>query len=225
MIELKNINKKYDHTIFKDFNLTIQDDRITCILGESGVGKTTLLKMIAGLTDYSGTITGIKKIAYIFQEDRLIPSLTVYQNLKLVCPNASDEKIDEMLDKLKILDKKNTYPLKLSGGESKRVSIARAFLYDGEIILMDEAFSSLDLSLKLNLIDFFIGLWKQKPKTVLFVTHDVDEALLLGQEILILKNGALCHKMDLNVEYPRSLMNLDQPRKEIITKLTNPLRD
>ncbi len=225
MIELKNIKKKYERIIFDDFNLTIQEDRITCILGESGVGKTTLLKMIAGLTDYSGTITGVKKIAYIFQEDRLIPSLTVYQNLKLVCPNVSDEKIDEMLDHLKILDKKNTYPLKLSGGESKRVSIARAFLYDGEIILMDEAFSSLDLSLKLNLIDFFIGLWKQNPKTVLFVTHDVDEALLLGQQILILKNGHLCHQMALDIEYPRSLMNLDQPRKEIITKLTNPLRD
>lgn len=225
MIELKNIKKKYDRIIFDDFNLTIQDNRITCILGESGVGKTTLLKMIAGLTDYSGTITGVKKIAYIFQEDRLIPSLTVYQNLKLVCPNVSDEKIDEMLDHLKILDKKNTYPLRLSGGESKRVSIARAFLYDGEIILMDEAFSSLDLSLKLNLIDFFIGLWKQKPKTVLFVTHDIDEALLLGQQILILKNGTLSHKMDLDIEYPRSLMNLDQPRKEIISKLTNPLRD
>lgn len=220
MIKLNNIVKKYDKIIFENLSLAIPEQKITCILGESGVGKTTLLKMIAGLTDYEGSITGVSKLAYIFQEDRLIASLTVYQNLKLICPSSSDEDINQMLQKLKILDKKNAYPLTLSGGEAKRVSIARAFLYDGDIILMDEPFASLDLSLKLDLMDYFIELWLKSPKTVLFVTHDVDEALLLGQEILILKNGSFCHKYIKNDEFPRSILSDNGLRQKIILNLT-----
>lgn len=219
MIELKGVTKKYDKTIFENLNFQFKDQQITCILGESGIGKTTLLKMIAGLTDYQGSIEGVGKISYIFQEDRLILNLTVLKNLQLICPDKSIEEIHEMLKLLKIEDKMVRYPRELSGGEAKRVSIARAFLYDGDVILMDEPFSSLDLSLKLDLMRYFSELWEKKKKTVIFVTHDVDEALLLAHEIYILKDGNLNNPLSLNLNLPRQMSDVVSYRTEIIEKL------
>ncbi|MDE5545934.1 MAG: ABC transporter ATP-binding protein [Anaeroplasmataceae bacterium] len=217
MIKLIDICKKYDeHVIFDHFTLEFPKNKITCILGESGVGKTTLLNMIAGLTNYNGSIEGIEKLSYIFQEARLIPSLTVKENLKFVSPEASDERIEEILSKLEILDKKDTYPTKLSGGEAQRVSIARAFLFDAPIILMDEPFSSLDLSLKYKLISYFSSLWNMDKKTVLFVTHDIDEAILLADDIFILKDGNISKTYHLDSSLPRTLSEQQNIRTDIL---------
>lgn len=221
MIECKDISKKYDKIIFDHFNLTIPEHSITCILGESGVGKTTFLKMIAGMIPYQGTITGVEKISYIFQEVRLIPHLTVYENLKLICPKLTDEEILGVLKEFKIEDKINHYPKQLSGGEAKRVSIARAFLYDGSIILMDEPFASLDLSLKLDLISYFSKHWLEKKKTVIFVTHDIDEALLLGHSILLLKDGKMSLEMEIKNDFPRKLTEFTEQRNQLIKILLN----
>lgn len=107
MINLKNITKKYeDKVIFENFNLSIPQNKITCILGESGVGKTTLLNMIARITEYQGEISLVDKIAYIFQEPRLIPSLTVEENLKFIAPLAKVEEIDALLSILEIKEKR-----------------------------------------------------------------------------------------------------------------------
>ncbi|MDE6407671.1 MAG: ATP-binding cassette domain-containing protein [Anaeroplasmataceae bacterium] len=220
MIKLIDICKKYDeHIIFDHFNLEFPKDKITCILGESGVGKTTLLNMISGLTSYKGKIESGDKISYIFQEARLIPSLTVKENLKFTSPEASDERIEELLTRLEILDKKDTYPTKLSGGEAQRVSIARAFLYDADIILMDEPFSSLDLSLKYKLISYFGDLWNLTKKTVIFVTHDIDEALLLSDDILLLRDGRIEKKYHTDSDLPRKLEEQENLRKEIIKEI------
>ncbi|MDE6655770.1 MAG: ABC transporter ATP-binding protein [Anaeroplasmataceae bacterium] len=220
MIKLIDVCKKYDEQIiFDHFNLEIPKDKITCILGESGVGKTTLLNMISGLTNFNGKIEFDGKISYIFQEARLIPSLTVKNNLKFISPEATDEQIDEILRQLEILDKKDTYPTKLSGGEAQRVSIARAFLYDAPIILMDEPFSSLDLSLKYKLISYFSKLWNENKKTVVFVTHDIDEAVLLADDILILKNGSIKKQFHIEASLPRNIANQDGIRKEVIQSI------
>lgn len=216
MIQLKNISKGYDKSLFDNFSLEIPKDKITCILGESGVGKTTLLKMIAGLTDYQGQITGVTKLSYIFQEERLIPSLTVYGNLRFICPTATEEQIKSLLQALEIADKGNAYPSQLSGGEAQRVSIARAFLYDAPLILMDEPFSSLDLTLKYKLIQYFCFLWNQNPKTVIFVTHDIDEAIMLGHHIHILKDGHMDKSYVIEDCLPRTYGAHPELRKQII---------
>lgn len=220
MINLKNITKKYeDEVIFENFNLSIPQNKITCILGESGVGKTTLLNMIVRITEYQGEISLVDKIAYIFQEPRLIPSLTVEENLKFIAPLAKVEEIDALLSILEIKEKKKNYPRQLSGGEQQRVSIARAFLYDAPLILMDEPFSSLDLSLKYRLIRHFAILWKQTKKTVLFVTHTIDEALWLANEIVILSKGRIVKQYSLDTDIPRALTENEELRTEIVCEL------
>ncbi len=220
MINLKNITKKYeDEVIFENFNLSIPQNKITCILGESGVGKTTLLNMIVRITEYQGEISLVDKIAYIFQEPRLIPSLTVEENLKFIAPLAKVEEIDALLSILEIKEKKKNYPRQLSGGEQQRVSIARAFLYDAPLILMDEPFSSLDLSLKYRLIRHFAILWKQTKKTVLFVTHTIDEALWLANEIVILSKGRIVKQYSLDTDIPRALTENEELRTEIVCEM------
>lgn len=220
MIKLNDIYKSYgDKIIFNQFNLVLPENKITCILGKSGAGKTTILNMIAGLTNYQGTILCENKIAYIFQEPRLIQSRTVEDNLKFVVPDAKAEEIDYLLKEFDILDKKRSYPNELSGGEAQRVSIARAFLYDAPVILMDEPFSSLDISLKYKLICYFSHLWNQKQQTVLFVTHNVDEALLLAHNILILDHGKIVKEYLVTGDLPRGITEHKELRENILKDL------
>ncbi|MDE7106500.1 MAG: ATP-binding cassette domain-containing protein [Anaeroplasmataceae bacterium] len=222
MIKLIDVCKKYDEqVIFDHFDLEFPKDKITCILGESGVGKTTLLNMIAGLTPYQGKIEASGDVSYIFQEARLIPSLTVLENLRFTSKNATDEEIKNLLTILEIDDKMHIYPNKLSGGEAQRVSIARAFLYDAPIILMDEPFSSLDLSLKYRLICYFSSLWNKERRTVIFVTHTIEEALLLSDDILLLRDGRIEKKYHIDAALPRKLTDQEDLRKEILKDLVS----
>ena len=187
MIRIKNLTKRYGGlTVYENFNLELKEGEVTCILGESGCGKTTLLNCIAGLTDYEGEITKVK-CSYIFQTPRLVPNLTVGGNLKLIC---KDEKaIDAVLEKVSLTDKKGAYPVALSGGQAQRVSIARAFLYGGEVILMDEPFSSLDVKLQIEISQQFLQIQSESRRTALFVTHSVDEALRLADRIVVINGG------------------------------------
>ncbi len=188
-MEIKNLTKHYgENTVYENFDLTVEDGRITCILGESGSGKTTLLNAVAGLISYDGEITA-KKCSYVFQSPRLVPCLTVEDNLRLVCKDTG--KIFEALKNLGIDDKAKEYPVRLSGGQAQRVSLARAFLYGGELMLLDEPFTALDLKLKHSVMGLFKEVWKNLKPTVLFVTHDVDEALLLSDRIIIIDGGKI----------------------------------
>lgn len=191
---IKIDEKKYgDKTVYKNFSLSVAEGKITCILGESGSGKTTLLNCVAGLSPFVGEIPALK-CSCVFQTPRLVPNLTVIGNLRLVC---NDENlILKTLDDLHLSDKKDAYPKTLSGGQAQRVALARALVYGGEIMLLDEPFSSLDLKLKMEISALFKNLQRQKNITSLFVTHDADEALSLGDEIIVIKNGAIILKKE-----------------------------
>lgn len=194
MIEVKNLTKKYGElTVYENFNLGIEEGKVTCVLGESGCGKTTLLNCIARLTPYDGYITP-DRCSYIFQTPRLVPNLTVGGNLKLICKD--EGAIDEILEKTRLSDKKNAYPKALSGGQAQRVALARAFLFGGELILMDEPFSSLDLKLKREISDLFLTVLKESGRTALFVTHDAEEALSLSHRIIVLGCGKIIGDFD-----------------------------
>ena len=191
-IVIENLYKKYDNlSIFENFSLTIRNNKIFCLFGPSGCGKTTLLNMIAGLENYDGgNIKGIenKKISYIFQETRLLPWASVYENisfvLKSTCSKDETEKlVNKYLKLVSLKEYKDYYPNQLSGGMEQRVSIARCFAYKSDIILMDEPFKGLDLKLKENLMKDFRELWKENKPTVIFVTHDKEEAKYLADEV------------------------------------------
>ena len=198
---IKNLTKSYGSTpVFENFNLEIAEGAVTCILGGSGAGKTTLLNVIAGLTAFSGEVASVK-CSYIFQEPRLVPNLTVYGNLRLVCRD--DGAIRDMLEKTGLTQKESSYPIALSGGQAQRVSVARAFLYKSDVVLMDEPFSSLDTALKIRLIGVFCRLWQEERRTAVFVTHDAEEAYMLAHRAVLLKDGKIAADIGENSPVPR----------------------
>lgn len=186
-ISIRNLCKTYGNlTVYDNFNLEIEEGKVTCILGESGSGKTTLLNCIARLTDFSGEIPELK-CSYVFQSPRLVPNLTVYKNLSLVLNDS--EKINAILQKVRLSEKANEYPRNLSGGQAQRAGLARAFLAVSDIILLDEPFASLDLKLKTEMERLFFEIRKADNRTALFVTHDIDEAINVADRIVVLKGG------------------------------------
>lgn len=222
MIELVNVSKKYANTpVYENFSLEIEEGKITCLLGASGCGKTTLLNMLAGLTPYEGRIGNVpERISYIFQEERLVPNLTVRQNVALVLgKNADGKKISEMLEKVELSGKEDAYPAELSGGQAQRVSIARAFAYPSGLILMDEPFSSLDTALKIRLIDVFCRLWQEEKRTAVFVTHDAEEAYMLAHRAVLLDEGKVVADISENDPVPRAYGESSRFKQRILAEL------
>ena len=146
-MKIVNLTKRYRDTVaLENINLEFETGKVTAILGESGSGKTTLLNAIAGLTDYEGTIEDAGIISYLFQSSRLLPHLSVERNLRFVLKKEQWGGIGEMLARVGLKGKEKRYPHELSGGEERRVAIARALLFPHDTLLLDEPFSSLDLS-------------------------------------------------------------------------------
>lgn len=192
---LNGVNKSFaDLKVIENLDMREEENRIVCILGPSGTGKTTLLNIISGVVPAdSGQISGFEdcNISYLFQEHRLLPWKTVHDNIDFVLKgklNREERKqtVDRYLDMVELTEFAAYYPAKLSGGMKQRVSIARAFAYPAEIMLMDEPFKGLDLQMKLSLIKSFVKLWSSDRRSVFFVTHDIQEAMLLGQSVYIL---------------------------------------
>lgn len=185
------ISKSYGtHTVFDDFRLEISKGEIICILGASGVGKTTLLNILARQITFDGELLDVPQdVGYAYQETRLLPNLTVENNLRYV--GATDEEIEYLLQATGLLQVKDKRPSMLSGGEKQRVALCRAVVGGKDLLLLDEAFSSLDIPLKRQLFDVFIQLWKGYKPTAVIVTHDIEEAWALGHRILVLKDGAI----------------------------------
>lgn len=179
--------------VFDGFDIAFPAGEISVVMGGSGVGKSTLLNAVAGLVPCEGDIERPEGgISYIFQKDRLIPSISVHKNLDLVLRGVirdkaeRGERIDEMLKRLEIGDKAEKYPSELSGGESLRVAMARAFLFPSDVLLMDEPFRALDIGLKFRLLNALEELLASSPRTVIYVTHDVDECLLAADRWTVL---------------------------------------
>ncbi|OLS01890.1 ABC transporter ATP-binding protein [Tissierella creatinophila] len=194
---VKNINKSYkDLKILDNISIDFEEYKTTCILGESGVGKTTLLNIIAGITDKdTGDIIGFgdEVSSFVFQEDRLIEWKNVKDNISFVLQKKIKKiEIENLIDKyLKLVnleEYKYFYPKDLSGGMRQRISILRAFIYPSRILIMDEPFKSLDINNKQIVIELFKKLKTVEKKTCILVTHDVEEAITLGDKIVILSN-------------------------------------
>ncbi len=222
MIELIGVSKSYAKTrVYENFSLSVEEGKITCLLGASGCGKTTLLNMIAGLTPYRGRIENVPaRISYIFQEERLLPNLTVKQNVALVLGKGADGgRVAEILEKVELSGKEDAYPSELSGGQAQRVSIARAFAYPSRLILMDEPFSSLDTALKIRLIGVFCRLWEEEKRTAVFVTHDAEEAYMLAHRAVLLKDGKIAADVSEDAPVPRPYGQTSPFKQKLLEKL------
>lgn len=207
MPRLVSISKNYkDKAIFDDFNLAIEDKKITCILGESGAGKTTLANIILGLTDHQGGVEGIEKpVSAVFQQDRLIPSLTVMQNINLVNKNANES----VLDDIGLSGAGNMYPNRLSAGMARRVAILRGLLYPAKTLIMDEPFINLDIAIKYSIIDKIKQEQVKEPKTVIMITHDIKEAVTLADRIVLLKDSKIVYdNSNITAETETEIFNL-----------------
>ena len=188
MIKLIDITKNYgEKNVFSHFNLDIGQNEITAILGESGVGKTTLLSIMAKHTGFSGKIENEpEKVSFVFQEDRLIPFKTVNGNLEFVLGKGD---YSAALEKAGLTGCGKAYPDELSGGMQRRVSLLRAFLFESDAIFMDEPFSSLDLDTKYMIMDNFLSMWNEDRRTAVIVTHNPDEAAYIADRAIVLGEG------------------------------------
>lgn len=214
MIEFINVGKSYkDKVILDNLNLKVDKGQLVVLIGPSGCGKTTTLKMINKLISPSSgkilmqgrdiahedTIELRRNIGYVIQQTGLFPHMTVEENIALV-PNLKkwpEDKIKsrtiELLDLVGMKPEEylHRYPAELSGGQQQRIGVARAFAVNPEVILMDEPFSALDPITRTQLQDELFNLQQEMKKTIVFVTHDMDEALKLGDKVAIMKGGKL----------------------------------
>lgn len=205
---IDRVSVSYDNgkTIAIDnVSLKIPNGVALCIIGPSGSGKSTLLRSVAGIEKiFSGNIylNGEKlspknqKIGFVPQNYGLFPWASVEENILLgvkikreVLNESKMRKLDALMESLGILEFRKRFPKELSGGEQQRVSLARAFLLSADVLLMDEPFSALDAITREESQDVFLKLWEKHKITTLFVTHDVEEALYLGEKIVILSNN------------------------------------
>lgn len=194
-------SKKSDFVALKDINLEVLDNEFVCIVGPSGCGKSTLLRMIAGLEDISeGQILMRDKVikdpsaerGMVFQNYTLFPWLTVEQNiafglsLRKLPKDVIEEKVNRYLKIIDLEKFKHSYPKELSGGMKQRVAIARALANSPEVLLMDEPFGALDPYTKASMQVLARQIWEEEKTTIIFITHDIDEAIFLADRLYIL---------------------------------------
>jgi NitT/TauT family transport system ATP-binding protein len=226
VIELKNIGQTYDKEktwILKDLNLLIEDKttsgKFVVILGTSGCGKSTLLRYISGLSKPSTgevlingkPITDKNLTGMVFQKYSSMPWLNVLDNvafgleLKRISKSQRHEKAMEMIKLVGLDGQEKKYATELSGGQQQRVAIARSLLAAPEILLMDEPFGALDISTRLKMQDLLCKIWSKIHTTVIFVTHDIPEAVYLGDEIFIMRSlpGKIVEKIDVPLPFNR----------------------
>lgn len=255
---IKNVTKFYElnnekHIVLKNISLNINTDDITVILGESGCGKTTLLRLIANIENVSsGEIKFIRdnkevkpKVGFVFQESRLMPWLNVSENIafndvknktimkglrnivKFKKHETDNYRVDMYLKMMKLEKFKESYPYELSGGMAQRVSIARALYFNPDILLMDEPFSALDYFTRADMQNELIRIHKSTKKGVIFVTHDIDEALKLANRIIVFEKNNQIKEFEIEASQDKNFedayyINL---KKEILKTLNYNIRN
>lgn len=225
-VKIENVVKKYntrkgEMVALNGVSLDIKENEFICVVGPSGCGKSTLLNIIAGLHEPTSgrVLVDGKEVdgpgperGVVFQQYALFPWLTVLQNVEfgLKLKGVTGEKAkEEAMKYIKMVDLEqfvNSYPKELSGGMKQRVAIARAYAVNPEVLLMDEPFGALDAQTRTQLQSELLETWQKEKKTCFFITHDVDEAIILAQKVIIMsaRPGRIKEIVDINIPYPRT---------------------
>ncbi len=225
---------KNSFTALNDVNLTVGESEFVCILGPSGCGKSTLLRIVAGLEQatsgkvyYNGNVISKpdKKIGMVFQNYSLMPWLTVRNNISLGLRFASKSKqeqqqrADHYLDIINMKEFGDALPHELSGGMQQRVAIARALANEPDVLLMDEPFGALDAYTRIVLQKELLSIWEKHKKTILFVTHSVDEAIYLADRIIFMPGKSGGKIQEIKVDMPRIRERKDPRYGELTDRL------
>jgi NitT/TauT family transport system ATP-binding protein len=200
-----------EHVAIQDLRIDLREGEFVCLVGPSGCGKTTLLNIVAGLdSQYQGKIAvgdeeKVPRIGYVFQNPRLLPWRTVRENIDLASPNGTPQDwVEHLLAVMDLSQWQQQYPQKLSGGMARRVALARAFAIEPTLLLMDEPFVSLDPPTARRIRQLLISVWRERPHTVLFVTHDLREAIALADRLVFLSAAPTHVLREVAVTVPRS---------------------
>ena len=241
-LEIKNITGGYnDKKVIENISFSVNTGEIISIIGPSGTGKTTLFNIIAGLLKplnegkiylNEKDITGKSGyVGYMLQKDLLLPFKTVLENitLPLIIKGIKKDEANQMaLNKLKafsLLEKANAYPKELSGGMKQRAALLRTYFFSNEAVLLDEPFSALDSITRESVHKWYLNVIKELNLTTVLITHDIDEAILLSDRVLILKGApaTISYEKKINLPRPRSNMTSDfiKIKKELLDSLLN----
>jgi sulfonate transport system ATP-binding protein len=242
MLALDKVGKIYPNGVhaLERFSAEINPGEIIAIIGGSGCGKSTLLRAIAGLDratagrvtlDDTTILSPHAKIGIIFQEPRLLPWLSVADNIGFglsdLPASARREKVAAALARVGLTDKANAWPRELSGGQAQRVAIARALVPQPEVLLLDEPFSALDAFTRRDLQDHLLDLWADTRPTLILVTHDVDEAVVLADRVLVMRPrpGRLFEEIKVNLTRPRDRQSelFERFKRHVLTALDRSL--
>jgi NitT/TauT family transport system ATP-binding protein len=213
-------NETEVHLAVRDFNLSVRRGELVVLVGRSGCGKTTVLNVVAGLVQPSrGEVRvmgktpeeGLRHVSYMFARDALLPWRTATRNiefaLELRRPELSRQerrtRAHALLDELGVGRAKNLWPWQLSQGMRQRVALARTWATDPDVLLMDEPFAALDAQTRIDVQGTFLETWSSNRKTVLFVTHDLGEAILLGDRVIVMHTGRAVDEVPIDIPRPR----------------------
>lgn len=211
-----------------DVSLDLECETFTCLIGPSGCGKSTLLRILAGLLrpdrgsvmlNYEPLTSPQRQISLVFQDANLMPWRTVHQNIVLplemmgISRTEQGTRSDRLLHMLGLAEFKNTYPAALSGGMAQRLAIGRALIHDPDVLLLDEPFGALDAMTREQVSEELLRIWAQDRKTVLMVTHSIQEAILLADRVLVMspRPGKLLHDFRIDLPRPRKLDMVTAP--------------
>ncbi|CDG82351.1 ABC transporter ATP-binding protein [Janthinobacterium agaricidamnosum] len=203
----RQLSKRFgDNLILDQLNLDIRAGEFVALLGRSGSGKTTLLRALAGLDQISsGTLDVPQARAAVFQEPRLMPWKRAWRNVTLGLKiDQPRERARQALTEVGLAHRENAWPATLSGGEAQRVALARALVREPQLLLLDEPFAALDALTRIRMHQLILALWRQHRPSVLLVTHDVDEAILLADRVLVLDRGRIAADIAITQPRPRS---------------------
>ncbi|GLC82973.1 ABC transporter ATP-binding protein [Lacrimispora brassicae] len=236
-VKVMNLTKQFDQLlVLDDISFEVKKGEFLCIVGPTGCGKTTFLNSLTKLYQptkgeilINNEAVDLKKhsIAYIFQEYSTMPWLTVEENIRFgldikhTSKERTDQKVEEYLNVVGLTKYRKYYPDQLSASMLQRVVIARAFATEPELLLMDEPYGQLDIQLRFKLEDELLSLWKRNGTTVIFITHNIEEAVYLGERILVLTNKPTRIKTEIKNDLPRPRDIASKDFVELRNKVTD----